>query len=334
MSSTSDSDTPPGFGPGEEPGSLAPLIAQRAQRPREDGLGDPRQRHAELERVLRGPAAGALLLGLVDDHVDQRLAGLRVRLVEHGRGDLDQERLEVAPVPVVEDALDGRDVEPDAVAQEVVGLRDQLHVGVLDAVVDHLHVVAGAVGADVRAARLAVHLGGDRGEDLLDVGVGLARPARHDRGAIERALLTAGDARADEAQPLGLAIGLAAARVGEVRVAGVDDDVALVEQRLQRFDHAVDRRPGLDHDDDAARALEGGDELLQRLGTREVALGGELGQKLLRLGGRPIVDGNRHAAARDVAREVGPHDGEPGDPDLAHVAETLVDGTYKDALGC
>ena len=98
-----------------------------------------------------------------------------VGLAEHGRGDLDQERLEVARVPVVEDARDRRHVEPDAVAQQVVGLRDQLHVGVLDAVVDHLHVVARAVGADVGAARLAVDLRGDRGEDLLDLAVGLAR---------------------------------------------------------------------------------------------------------------------------------------------------------------
>ena len=62
----------------------AALVSQRAQRAREHGLGDARQRHAELQRVLRGPPTGALLLGLVDDHVDERLAGLRVLLGQHG----------------------------------------------------------------------------------------------------------------------------------------------------------------------------------------------------------------------------------------------------------
>ena len=38
------------------------------------------------------------------------------------------------------------------------------------------------------------------------------------------------------------------------------------------LDHAVDRRARLDHDDDPARALERVDELLERLGAREVAL--------------------------------------------------------------
>ena len=48
-----------------------------------------------------------------------------------------------------------------AAADQVVGLGDELHVGVLDAVVHHLHEVTGAVVADVRDARLAL---GDRGD--------------------------------------------------------------------------------------------------------------------------------------------------------------------------
>ena len=34
--------------------------------------------------------------------------------------------------------------------------------------------------------------------------------------------------------------------------------------------------------------------------------------------GRAVVDGDRHAVACDVACQVRAHDGEPGDPDLAH----------------
>ena len=45
----------------------------------EHGLGDAGERHAQAERVDGGPGAGALLLGLVDDHVDQRAAGRRRR---------------------------------------------------------------------------------------------------------------------------------------------------------------------------------------------------------------------------------------------------------------
>ena len=87
------------------------------ERAGEDGLGDPGQRHAEVERVLRRPAAGALLLGLVDDDVDQRLAGARVRLAQHGGGDLDQIAVEVALFPGLEDVGHRRRVEAvDALA--------------------------------------------------------------------------------------------------------------------------------------------------------------------------------------------------------------------------
>src|SRR3990170_2133147 len=78
------------------------------------------------------------------------------------------------------------------------GLGDELHVGVLDAVVDHLDEVAGAIGPDVGHAGLALGYRGDRLKDGPQRLPGLHGPARHDGRTVERALLTAGDAGADE----------------------------------------------------------------------------------------------------------------------------------------
>ena len=85
-------------------------VAPRRQRAREHRLGDGRQRHAEIERRLHRPAAGPLLLRLVDDRVDQRAAG-RVALAQHRGGDLDQIGIEVALLPLLENAGDRRRVE-------------------------------------------------------------------------------------------------------------------------------------------------------------------------------------------------------------------------------
>ena len=89
-------------------------------------------------------------------------------------------------------------------------------------------------------------------------------------GPFERPFLAAGDAGADEEEPLRLQVPGAAGRVGVVGVAAVDQDVARLEQRDQLVDHVVDRRPGLDHDHDLARRLQGGDQLLDRVGADDL----------------------------------------------------------------
>ena len=53
-------------------------------------------------------------------------------------------------------------VHAERVPHQVVGLADELHVSVLDAVVDHLDEVAGAVLANPVAARVRARLGRDR----------------------------------------------------------------------------------------------------------------------------------------------------------------------------
>ena len=85
----------PGARAGEAVRGRGALLGERRERAGEDRLGDAGERHAELERVLRGPAARALLLRCVEDHVDERPARLLVGLGQDARGDLDEEGLEL-----------------------------------------------------------------------------------------------------------------------------------------------------------------------------------------------------------------------------------------------
>ena len=133
---------------------------------------------------------------------------------------------------------------------------------------------------------------------------------------MQGALLAAGDADADEVQVLLGERGLAAAGVLVVRVAGVDDDVARLQQRLELLDHGVDRLAGLDHDQDAARLLQRINEFLEGLRADEVALVAVLGEQGVCLFHRPVVQGNGEAVPGQVACEVGPHHREAGDTDV------------------
>ena len=146
-------------------------------------------------------------------------------------GDLDQVGVEVALLPFLEDAGDRLGVEPVDGLQEIVGFGDELHVGVFDAVVHHLHVVAGALRTDVGDAGRAIDLRRHLAHDRLDAAIGFRVAARHHARAVERPLLAAGDAHADEADAGVLQRARAAVGVGELRVAAVDQDVARLEMR-------------------------------------------------------------------------------------------------------
>ncbi len=123
--------------------------------------------------------------GGVENVIHQRRAVLLLE-GQNVAGDFDQVRVEHARVPFGEDLVHLGGGHAEAVSHEVVGLADQLHVAVFDAVVDHLDVMAGAAFADPVAARdAAFHLGGDRLEDRLHVRPGGRRTARHDARTVD-----------------------------------------------------------------------------------------------------------------------------------------------------
>ena len=77
---------------------------------------------------------------------------------ENVASDLDQERVEDTSVPLGKDFGNLLFVETETALENVVGLGNELHVSVLDTVVDHLDVVAGTGLADPVAAGLALGL--------------------------------------------------------------------------------------------------------------------------------------------------------------------------------
>ena len=112
-----------------------------------------------------------------------------------------------------------------------------MHVGVLDAVVHHLHEMAGPIRTHVGDTGARVRLGGDGLQHRADVLVGLALAARHHAGAVARAVFTSGHAHAEEVDVLGGHALLAALGVLVPGVAPVDHDVSRLEQWLELIEH-------------------------------------------------------------------------------------------------
>ena len=211
-----------------------------------------------------------------------------VLLGENVAGDLDEIGVEFALVPFGEDVVHLVGAHAEAVLHHVVGLADELHVAVFDAVVDHLHVMAGAAFADPIAARdvpsstLAAmpwkmsftcgHAAGEPPGMMLGPCRAPSSPPRH--------------AGADVEQALALDVFHAAIGVLEERIAAVDDDVAGFEMREELLDEFVHGLAGLDEHHDAARALQLADHFLDGMRADDLGALGFLGEELVHLGRR------------------------------------------------
>jgi hypothetical protein len=133
--------------------------------------------------------------------------------------------------------------------------------------VDHLDVVASTLITNPLAAGLAIRLGSNGLEDVLDERPRLLVTTGHQRGAVAGTLLTTRDTGADEADTLGVEVLCAAGGVWEMRVAAINDDVALLEVGEESLDEVIDGLAGHDEEHDAAGRLKLGAELLDGVST-------------------------------------------------------------------
>ena len=126
---------------------------------------------------------------------------------------------------------------------------------------------------------------------------------RHAQGALD--LLVQGVV--DEEQALLLDHLGAANRIGEMRVAAVDQDVALVEVRNDLFDERVDRLARLDHDHQLARPGEALAQFLDTVAADDVLVLGPAIDEVIDLAGGPVETSDGEALALHVKDEVFSH---------------------------
>src|SRR6478752_9471463 len=226
---------------------------------------DDRRRDVVVDRLLDSPAA---LPGIGDEPLDVLEVGA-VRLERTG-GQLEQPRADDRALhPQVRDAGEVELVV--ARVQDLEALCIGLHQAVFDAVVDHLHVVAGARTADVEVAAGRGERGEDRDERLDRVGVATDHQAVADLEAPDPTRC----AGIDVLDAVCLQVFLPPDVVVDVRVATVDDRVARLEVLEQLGDLRLGRIAGRDHDPDRPRLCQPGDQFSdgeRRLG----ALAGDL----------------------------------------------------------
>jgi len=195
--------------------------------------------------------------------------------------------------------------------KEQTNLANQLHVTVLNTIVNHLDVVTSTLVTDPVTAGLTVALSSDALEDVLNVGPGGLVTTRHERGTVAGTLLTTGNTAADEADALGGEVLGATVAVGVVGVTTVNDDVTLLEEGQERLNEVIDGLASHDEEHHTAGALELSNELLDGVGTNdglacEPSVSFERAGNFLRLyseeGSLPLASFSRKRSTLEVVR--------------------------------
>lgn len=204
-------------------------------------------------------------------------------------------------------------------------LANELHVTVLNTVVDHLDVVASTLVTNPLTAGLAVRLGRDALEDILDVRPGLRVTTGHDRGTVTGTLLTTRDTGTDEADALGGKVLGAAVGVGVVRVTTVNDDVALLDATLvqEELNEVVDGLAGHDEHHHTAGLLELGAELLDGVSTNDRLALGLVLKEAVDLGDSAVEGNNSEAVVSSVEDQVLTHDGQTDETEVSAVEKDM-----------
>jgi len=211
-------------------------------------------------------------------------------LAEDVPGDLDEIAVEVSFVPLGEDVVHLGGTHTEAILHDVVGLADQLHVSVFDAVVNHLHVMAGTTLAHpVTAGSTAVNLGRYGLKDLLHMEPCRRTAAGHDAGAATGTLLASGNSGADIEKALGLDILDATGRVVEEGISPVDNDVTGLKVGKDLLDEIVHGFARLHQHHHAAGTLQLGDHLGNRVSALNLRPLGLIGEELVHLVGGAVV---------------------------------------------
>src|SRR6476620_418372 len=113
--------------------------------------------------------------------------------------------------------------------QYPVSLGDELHVAILNPIVNHFHKMSGATRSDVSNARTIGNFRSYRFPNWTNLFVRVGVAARHQTGTKQRAFFAARGARADHEHAVSLKFFFTALGIFEIGVAAIDDDVALLQ---------------------------------------------------------------------------------------------------------
>jgi hypothetical protein len=170
-------------------------------------------------------------------------------------------------------------------------------------------------------ARLAVRLGRNSLQDVLDIWPCLLVTTGHDRWTITGTLLSSGNTSTHESDALLSQVSASSVGIWVMRVAAVDDDVALLKTSLceESLDELVDSFSGLDQEHHTSWCLELGNEFLDAVGANDGLSLRLVLQEAVYLGDGSVKSHDSEAVVSHVENQVLTHDGQANEAKISAV---------------
>ena len=102
----------------------------------------------------------------------------------------------------------------------------------------------------------------------------------------------------------------------KIGIAAVNDNIALLQQRSQRIQHGIHRRPRLDHQNDLPGPFQILHQLFQTVRRLQTGIAAKIFHKLIRFGCGSVKNKNRNIFTRQVSRKVSPHNSQTDQADF------------------
>ncbi|EEQ40117.1 hypothetical protein CLUG_04245 [Clavispora lusitaniae ATCC 42720] len=214
---------------GQHGRGLHSLILDSRQTSGENGLTNQSNWHTQVQSVDSSPLTSSLLTSSVQDLFNQWLSISRVIEVHDVSGNFNQERVQNTVVPLRENVTDFLVRELAHSLHQIIGLTNQLHVTILDTIVDHLNVMTSASITNPVTTWLTIRLGGNGLEDVLDVWPSIWVTTWHQRRSVTGTLFTTRNTRANKKDSLLLQFLVTTVRVWEVGVTTINDNITLLQ---------------------------------------------------------------------------------------------------------
>uniref|UniRef100_A0A0A0KUU0 Uncharacterized protein n=1 Tax=Cucumis sativus TaxID=3659 RepID=A0A0A0KUU0_CUCSA len=198
--------------------------------------------------------------------------------------------------------------------QNVVGLRNELHITIFNTIMHHLNEISGTPFTYVSNTRTIINLSSYLLENILNIRISLKRSSRHQRGTMTSTIFTTRNPHPKIKNPSFRSLRNSTLSILIPLITTINDCITRLQVVRQGSNGLIDGQTSLNEDDNRSRTLNRENKITRIVLTKKREITFVMGAiySLINLGSGAIVNGNGEAFLSDVEGEVLAHDGQAG----------------------